>query len=140
MPAGQDQIIGMRVPLSATGASSPAMEQFIAAAIAELLKYGLPGLVILYLIFENRQIKQEKEAAEKRIDALQQDIKEMFEKRVDEAIKTVTTLGATSAGSETMGEAINALAKAVGVDSERWDELKEKLQTIFNLLLKLTRS
>jgi hypothetical protein len=116
------------------------MEQFIAAAIAELLKYGLPGLVILYLIFENRQIKQEKEAAEKRIEVLQADIKAMFEKRIDEAIKTVTTLGATSAGSETMGEAISALAKAVGVDNDRWDELKDKLQTIFDLLLKLSRT
>ena len=73
------------------------MEQFIAAAVTELLKYGLPGLAMAYLIYENRQLKADVEAKAQHIEQLQ-------EKRVNEAIKTVMTLGANAASSEKMAE------------------------------------
>jgi hypothetical protein len=48
------------------------MEQFIAAVITELLKYGLRGLAMAYLIYENRQLKADVEAKAKNIEELQE--------------------------------------------------------------------
>lgn len=82
------------------------MEQIIAALLTELLKYGLPGLVIVYLLIRSRQLEAD-------IDALQKQKDEQYEKRILEAVKTVSTLAATTGSQQKLAETIDKMADEI---------------------------
>lgn len=92
------------------------MDQVIPALIAELLKYGLAGVVICYLIFKIYKLEGEKAALIEKNDELQ-------EKRINETIKSVMAFGATAAGSEKLAEAQDVMSRAVNKQSDLITEL-----------------
>jgi len=96
------------------------MEQFISMAIAELQKYGGPGLIIAYLIYDRIQLNKVIEAKDLVIKEKDAEIKASMEKRVDEAMKTVVTNG-------TLGPAIDKLARAVSSMDDSVNKNNEKL-------------
>jgi hypothetical protein len=95
------------------------MEQFITGAITELLKFGLPGIIIIALILDRRTLQGQ-------VNELHEEVRKQYEKRIGEAVKTVSTLGTTSVASGTMAEAIKALAQEVEDLKDRVPERPER--------------
>lgn len=100
------------------------MEQHIAPVIAELLKYGIAGIFIIYLIVKNWRLENDmKDKDEAHAKAL----KDSMENRVDEAIKTTVTLGANAAATEKMAEALSSMDERLRTTNENIAELSGRI-------------
>jgi hypothetical protein len=88
------------------------------------LKYGIAGIFIIYLIYKNWRLETANAAKEKEKDA---EIKASMEKRIDEAMKTVVTLGANAAATEKMAHALVAMDDRLHESNERLAELSGRI-------------
>lgn len=82
--------------------------------LTELAKFGLPGLVIAYLIWQNHSLADRLEKAQLRIESL-------HDKRVLEAAESSKVLGESAASNEKMAEAMSSISQAVTRLDARFD-------------------
>ncbi len=87
------------------------LSQYIVPILTETLKLGAAGLFLIYLALAVR-------SRDKVIEALLLRIADLQEKRVSEAVKTVTTIGANTAAIEKLGATNGALATEIADLSE----------------------
>jgi hypothetical protein len=74
---------------------------FLGPLVGEVLKYGLAGVVILYLAWKVWSL--EKRNAEQQVL-----LSELYEKRIDEAMKTVVQSTGQTAANERLAELLRA--------------------------------
>lgn len=91
--------------------------------IAELLKLGLAGLWIGYLMLINKQQRDDLRAKDTIIQLLQ-------DKRVVEAAKSVATMGEIAVANEKISEALGGLSRSVQDNSVKMAEVAANVQNI----------
>jgi hypothetical protein len=89
------------------------MEQIFAP---ELLKYGLLGLIIVYLLRRNGQLELEVQTLQKQKD-------ELYEVRIVEGAKTVSTLALTTMANEKLAATVDKVG----------DELRDLHEAVMRL-------
>lgn len=82
------------------------MEQLLPGIVAEVLKYGAPGLVIAYLVLQNWRRDADHRAALEKIEAVQ-------ERRVEEARQSIKALGEMASALDRLSETSDGLSKSV---------------------------
>lgn len=92
------------------------MEGVIAAIVAEVLKYGAPGLIIAYLIWGIWQ-------RERQLDACQTTIKELQEQRVKEASENAKALHEGAAAHASVARSVDLMADEVAHNTRAVDQL-----------------
>lgn len=75
------------------------MEQAITTVLSELLKYGGPGIAIIYLIWKVHRLEKDLEIKIRRVE-------EVLEKRVSEAITLTVAANVLATSQEMVGEAL----------------------------------
>lgn len=92
------------------------MEGVIAAIIAEVLKYGAPGIAIAYLIWKNLQL-------ERALEACQKAIKELQDRRVDEASKNTKAMHEGAAAHAQVARSVDLMADEIAHFSKAVEQL-----------------
>lgn len=92
------------------------MNELLVPLLGKLLEFGLPGLIIAYLIYKNRVLENDLEKKD-------QFIRELFEKRHIESIDNVKTLGRNETSNDKLASALQLLADKINRNYEMLDRL-----------------
>lgn len=93
------------------------METLLPPIITKVLELGLPGLMIIYLIWRMRVLETENGKLDDRILELQ-------EKRLVEAQETVRTLGRNEYSNDKIGSALTSQAEKLAAVAASLDRLE----------------